>query len=391
MEKYATDTFNDLFKAGSSAYKLLREKAIAPHNSKKLKDFGITDAAEMIGRTPQTIRNLEESNKLAQPRIIEKGKRQERIYSLEEINVIRDLLGTRPHRPENSETTVLGIVNFKGGAGKTTTGITSAQYFAKKGYKVLFIDADSQGSGTQMFGYIPDEDFSEEDTILNVLIGKSDDLSPVIRKTYWDGLDLIPANLSLYNAELIMPTQIAEHLSQTGKPLDFYNRLNIALNSIKSNYDIIIIDFPPSMGMISINGIFAANSLVVTMPPVNVDFASTIQFFKMVSEVLGRLPNKRYAFIRLLLTKFNNRQNAKDFEGYLKRFFGQYIMSNHMIESEALAKGASNMQTLYEIDKFLGSKKTHERAINCADNLNDELEYLVKQMWDKSTGVEQAA
>ena len=175
----------------------------------------------MIGRSSQTLRNLEETGKIPKARTIDKGRKLERVYNLKEINYLRDFFETRPHKPKNAEPAILGFANFKGGAGKTTTAINTAQYFAKKGYKILFIDSDSQGSATGMFGYIPDRDFDENDTILNLLTDASYDLHKVIKQTYWDGLDLIPANLSLYNAELMIPIQIAEHSAKVGKPLPF--------------------------------------------------------------------------------------------------------------------------------------------------------------------------
>ena len=137
------------------------------------------------------------------------------------------------------------------------------------------------------------------------------------------------------------------------------------------------------MGMISINAIYAATSLVIEMPPVIVDFASTIQFFKMVSEVLERLPPKTYSFVRLMITKHNGRANAQELVELLRKFYGPYIMSNFMIESEAISKAASNMQTLYEIDKFIGDKRTYERALQYADMVNGELENLVTSTWSK--------
>ena len=94
-----------------------------------------------------------------------------------------------------------------GGVWKTTTAINAAHYFALKGYKVLFIDADSQGSGTQCFGYIPDNDIDDDSTLLPYLLGEITSLKPAIRSTYWDGLDLIPANLALYNAEFELPVK----------------------------------------------------------------------------------------------------------------------------------------------------------------------------------------
>lgn len=380
----AAITFKTLFEAGSKAYKAIKQAAILPETKKTLREWGISEASEMIGRSAQTLRNLEESGKIPKARIIQKGIRKERVYNLAEINFLRDHFGTRPRKPNEAEPAILGFVNFKGGAGKTTSAILAAQYFAKKGYRVLIIDCDSQGSATQMLGYIPDEDFEESDTPLSILTDENDNIKSKIRKTYWDGMDIIPANLSLYNAEFIIPSQAGKYAIETGNKLPFHNRLNKALKKIRTDYDIVILDCPPSMGVISMNAIFSANALIIELPPVITDFASTVQFFKMVSEVMERLPNKIYSFIRILITKYNGRNTAENLTKFLRAYLGQFVMSNHMIESEAITKGAANMQTLYEIDTSDGDKRTFERAIQQADRVNEEMESLVRTMWNLS-------
>jgi chromosome partitioning protein len=378
----ASALFNNLFDSSSTAYKQLREIAISPERFKNLKTWGITDAAEMVGRTPHTIRKLEEQGKLPKPEIQKKGKREDRVYSLKHINHMRDVFGTRPTKPEGADPAIFCFVNFKGGAGKTTTAVNTSQYFALQGYRVLVVDCDSQGSATHMFGYIPDEDFTQDDTLLNTLIGEQQDLKTSIKKTYWDNIDIVPANLSLYNAELILPSEIAQAAAE-GRALHFYDQLNQALKSVYDQYDIIILDCPPSMGMISINAIYAANIIAVEMPPVVVDFASTTQFFKMVAEVLERLPEKEYFYVKLLITKHNGRRNADEIYEMLKRFLGEHVMSSYMIESEAIKTASASMRTLYEIDKYVGNKKTYDRAFEWANRVNEEFETVMKMTWDK--------
>ncbi len=383
MTSDAASIFRKLYETGSAAFKALRNKALSPDSTKILREWGITDAARMIGRTPPTLRNLEDLGKIPKARIISNGKRAERTYNLQEINNLRDYFNTRPSKPKNAKSLVMGFGNFKGGAGKTTTAINAAQFFALKGYRVLFIDCDSQGSATQMFGYIPDEDLSDEDTLLSILTGDTNDINSVIKKTYWDSLDLIPSNLSLYNAELIIPTQISNHAIQTGQQLRFFDRLNSSLESIKTTYDIIMIDCPPSMGMISINALFASDALVIEMPPIIVDFASTNQFFKMVSEVFERLPAKEFSFVRILLTKYNNRKTASNIKDLMRAYFSQYLMPEPMVESEVIYKAVAEMQTLYEFNTLLTDRKTYERVIQRANEINEELEKLIKLSWEK--------
>lgn len=377
--------FADLYEAASKILNNLKIAALSPETKKTLREWGISEVADMVGRTSQTLRNLEDSEKIPKARQVKNGRKLERRYNLKEINHIRKLLGTKPEKPKEADPAILSFTNFKGGAGKTTEAIAAAQGLSLKGYRVLLVDLDSQGSATHAMGFNPDEDFDSEQTSLNILIDEDSDIHKVIQKTYWDGLDLVPANLGLYNAELIIPTQLMDYSLKTGKSLPFYNYLNASLESIYSDYDIIIIDCPPSLGFITMNALYAANAIMVEVPPVIVDFASTKQFFKMVSEVLERLPDKSYAFIRLLLTKFNNRTSAQELHALLKQYFGQYVMSNNMIETEVIPKASANMQTLYEIEKYDGSKKTYTRAMQYAEKVNEEIEGLVKRMWLKQT------
>jgi len=387
MVTNAVTTFKYLYEKTSQAFSDIREIALSPENKKIPREWGISETAEMVGRTAQTLRNIEDSGKLPKARVVKKGKREERVYNLKEINLLREYFKTRPSKPKGCQPAIIGFANFKGGVTKTTTTVNVGQPFAMKGYRVLAIDGDSQASLTQMFGHIPDEHIDEKETLLDILTGESNDIRRIIKKTHWDGLDIIPANLGLYNTELILPTQITKYATETGKVLPFHNRLNESLKAVYDDYDLILIDCPPSMGMVSINAVWAANALVITMPPSMVDFASTKQFFKMLMEIMERLPSKVYAFTRILLTKFSDRRVAKDINETLKTYIGSYLMSSQMVASEAISKAGAEMKTLYEVDKFIGSKSTYTRALQYADLVNKELESLIKTMWEKSVAI----
>lgn len=384
MDINAAQTFKKMAEKGVDAFKMLRDIATGPNKTKQLRDWGITEAAAMIGKTPQLLRELEKEGRIPEARRAAKGNSTERVYSLREINILREYFGTRPRKPQGADPAILCVSNFKGGAGKTETAVSLAQSYAMKGYRVLMVDLDSQGSATYKFGYVPDEDITQEETALSTLLGEtpSNEMQNLIRHTYWDGIDLLPANLSLYNAELILPMQFADYANNPNHENPFYNRLNEGLKEVYDQYDVMVIDCPPSVGMITINALFASNALIIPMPPVLVDFSSTIQFFKMLSEVMERLPEKKYNFIRVLLTKYNGRNAAEQLKALLNAFYNEFTMFNHMIESEAVAKAASNMETLHETCRFANDKKTYERAIQHANKVNDEVEMLFKTVWE---------
>ncbi|MCX7122003.1 MAG: AAA family ATPase [Gammaproteobacteria bacterium] len=380
----ANSILQELYSKGSRSLEILRKSAVTPHDVKILKQWGISDAAAMIGRTPQTLRNLEESGKIKTPQKIQNGKRIERIYSLKEINEIRELFKLRPSKPANAKPVVVGIVNFKGGVGKSFTSLTLSQSLALKGYKVLLIDGDSQGTSThQGGGLIPDLHVKSDQTLLNVLIGDSDEIASCIIKTHWDGLDLIPANLTLYNAEMIIPNQIYQHRQKTGQVLPFYTRLKNSLDKVADDYDVIIIDTPPSLGFITLNVLFAVSGLMIPLLPSEVDYCSTIQFLNMAQESLNRLPPIDYHFVRLLISRHKPASmQAKTMEGAIRQVFGSSVMTNYMIETEAVSKASADMKTIYEVEPHANDKKTFKRATDHANQVAEELELLLKMVWN---------
>lgn len=377
----ANNIFEQFEKNGSKALNVFRRRAFNPDTEKTLRTWGINEASEMVGRSRKTIFDLEKENKLPAPVIDPVTKR--RVYSLKHINFLRTYFGTKPSRPKGTDPVVIAVTNFKGGVWKTTSSINAAHTFALKGYRVLFIDADSQGSGTQCFGYIPDTDIGDDQTLLPYLLGEINSLRSIIRPTHWDGLDLIPANLALYGAEFELPVKNTNALAQ-GKQFYFYDILRQGIESIKDDYDIIIIDCPPSMGMISINAIYAATSLLIPIPPSMLDFSSTVQFFGMLKDVLMRLPEKEYSFIRLLITKHEGSEKTKDLVATIRQLYGTYVQTHTMPNSEAIKKIGLDMLSIYEVEKYVGSKKTLDRIRQAADLVNNELEDLIQRSWEIS-------
>lgn len=374
--------FKQFSENGAKALDIIRETAYSPDSSKTLRRWGILEASTMVGRSAQHIRTQEKEDKLPKPQYIDENNRK--FYSLDEINAIRHHFGTKPHKPEQSDPAIIAFANFKGGAAKTTSAVHSAQFFAKKGYRVLLIDCDSQASATQIFGYIPDEQIKEDETLLPCFKHEIDNIATIIKKTHWAGLDLIPANLSLYNAEFILPRTVSE-MSKEGKKYEFYGILKNHIDQIKHNYDIIIMDCPPSMGMISINAIYAANSIIIPTPSAMLDFTSAIQFFKMMHEVSERLPPKKFNFVRILITKHESRTSSDGIVQILRQLYGKYVMLNVMQSTEVIKKASADMCTIYEIEKYSGSKKTLDRAQQAVDNVNDEIEALIKDSWKSTT------
>src|SRR3984885_8112727 len=295
-----------------------------PHQRKALQRlFSPSEAAMMVGRDRTTLVRAESEIGMQGPARNPTNNR--RIgYSLAQIQAFRQHFGTLPWRdPATDAPLVIACQNFKGGVGKSTTCVNLAHYLALKGYRVLVIDTDSQATTTSMFGYMPDAEITQEDTMLPYLDGAQSSLAYAVRKTYWPNIDLIPACLSLYEAEMA----IAAHLStQADKEqrIAFFSELKYGVQTISDHYDIGLFDSPPALGMISINVLLAADALLVPTAPRMYDFSSTVQFFRMVRNYISQIDTgKEYRWISVLTTLFDQRLvSHKQFFEVMQACFG---------------------------------------------------------------------
>jgi chromosome partitioning protein len=110
-------------------------------------------------------------------------------------------------KPGGQRAICIAVANFKGGVSKTTSAMILAQGLSLRGHRVLAIDIDPQGSLTTLHGILPEAEVSEEMTIAPLCNGTSDDITPAIRSTYWDGIDLVAAAPFLFSAEFALPAR----------------------------------------------------------------------------------------------------------------------------------------------------------------------------------------
>ncbi len=355
----------------------LRATVFAP-GSEKLLDlrFSVTKAAEMVGRTPEAIRQAEADGRLPQPKLTPTGRREG--YNLDEINQMRDLFNTRPGRKPNDPPVILAVQNFKGGVGKSTLACHIAQYLALQGYRVAVIDCDSQASATTIFGFNPDIDIDDEQTLLPFFRhGGEPDLRYAVRRTPWAGIDLIPANLGLYQAEY----EAAARLRGNANALD---RLRIGVEDLATDYDVILLDPPPALGMISLAVLRAANALLIPTPPSTVDFGSTAHFLRMIVETLELLQDhglgaRGYHFLKVIATKVDEAKSAHiQIREMMKSVFGSDMLNASLLDSAEIDNANVQLRTVYEV---AGATKTHERCRNNLDRVNGEIEFLIRAAW----------
>jgi chromosome partitioning protein len=291
-------------------------------------------------------------------------------------------------RPTGTEAVTICISNFKGGVGKTTTAITLAQGLSLRGHKVLAIDVDPQGSLTTLFGILPDAEVEEEDTILPLALGEETSIRYAIRPTYWDGIDLVPASPLLFGAEFALPGR------QTKEPgFEFWNVLNYGIDDVRADYDVIIIDTPPSLSYVTINALMASNGVIMPLPPSTLDFASAAQFWALFSDLTTQLltargHDKQFDFMNILLSRVDN----SDATGAIVKQWIQTTYANRVTvlpveipKSAVTASATVEFGTVYDINKYDGNARTFKRARDAYDLMVGYIETSIEAVWRKQS------
>lgn len=162
-----------------------------------------------------------------------------------------DLPPASPPPPGPKHATVMAMCNQKGGVGKTTSTINLGAALVETGRKVLLLDFDPQGSLSVGLGLNP---HTLEDSIYNVLLNRHVDPLEVIRPTVIDGLDILPSNIDLSAAEVQLVSEVARE-----------QILKRILDRLRSSYDVILIDCAPSLGLLTINALTAADKVIIPL------------------------------------------------------------------------------------------------------------------------------
>jgi chromosome partitioning protein len=376
------DELENLSNRSATVINRLRDRVYAPDAQKTLDlRFNVRSAAEMVGRSEKLIRDAEADGRLPEPEKDPKTNRRTG-YSLPQVNQMREVFGTLPHRQPGDDPMVLAVQNFKGGVGKSTLVTHLAQYFALKGYRVCVIDCDSQASSTSIFGLNPDVDMDEEEDTLYPFFrhGGPSSLHYALRATYWPNIALIPANLGLYDAEY-------EFAARMARDHNFVlDKLRDGIETIKDQFDVILMDPPPALGMISLSVLRAANALLIPAPPNNIDFASTAHFLKMLSATLQELAEfggaREYQFVKIIATKMNDNKSAHiAIKRMMDAVFPQDMLQAVLKDSAEIDNATANLRTVYELTGAATRSETHKRCRAYLDAVGREVELLVRKTW----------
>jgi chromosome partitioning protein len=221
---------------------------------------------------------------------------------------------------------VIAVANQKGGSGKTTTAVNLSAYLAVRGKHTLLIDLDPQGAATTGLGI---DKWRLNKTVYNTMVGDLD-LADVAVPTKVNGLDLAPTNIDLSGAEL-------ELVSQLGRETILKHRIEML-----KGYDFVIIDTPPSLGILTLNSLVACSKLIIPIQAEYFALEGMSQLLKVVDMVGERLGNKMKC--RFLLTMYDGRTKlskevAEQVREHFKDAVFQVIVPRNVTLAEAPSYG----------------------------------------------------
>lgn len=324
-----------------------------------------------------------------------------------------------PYRPAGLPAKMVAVGNFKGGVGKTSTCAHLAMSAALDGYRVLVIDLDSQGSMTSIFGgRVADEwqtvfpllarhyalqlradnqrrlDRGEPPLAMDDTLGEALKLAApdLIQKTHWPNIDLIGAQLNLYWAEFQIPVW---RMASRGWKLWDALAETLAADGVLDRYDIVFLDTPPALGYLTINGLAAADILLVPMGASFLEFDSTGRFFDMLhstfrsieegenlaARALGR-PELRFEWdaVRAIITRYDGAQQA-ELAALMQGWMGRTLSPHRQDFTALIGQAGEQVRGIYEADYRDFNRETYARGRETFDETWAAVKALIVGSW----------
>ncbi|MGE0158592.1 MAG: ParA family protein [Gemmatimonadales bacterium] len=245
-------------------------------------------------------------------------------YGLRHLSAYRRVLGLHPPTARSRHQIFL---NFKGGTGKTSISVAYAYRLAEIGHKVLLIDLDSQGHATQHLGFEGDKC---ERTLYDTLVNKVP-IEDVILKTPLAEFDVIPANLGMTTVDLaLMPMAGREY------------KLKKALEAIEGRYEFVVMDAPPSFGLLNLNAMIAAQDLVVPVLPDFLSFHGLRLLFETVGQLEDDLSHTLERVV-IVLNQYNpTTRIAREAKSALESHYPEFVSKTIIRQCTQFAQASSD-------------------------------------------------
>ncbi len=227
--------------------------------------------------------------------------------------------------------TIIAVANQKGGVGKTTTAINLAAALAQRRKRTLLIDTDPQANCT--ISYLNPGDIHQ--SLFEVLSDHRTPLESLVRPTNTRNLSIVPSRISLAKLEQVLVAQF-----------DAPFRLKDSLSSVRSNFDFIIIDTPPALGILTVNAFVAATHLLVPIQASYFALEGTDDLLETLERVRSR-PNPDLQLLGVLITMYDPRTNiARDSFNQIKAVFGKKLLRTQISRSVRIEESPAYKESI---------------------------------------------
>jgi|JI10StandDraft_1071094.scaffolds.fasta_scaffold235029_1 chromosome partitioning protein len=360
----------------------VRSSMLAPTAAKSPPLFSATQVGEICGLDAAGMQYRVRKGELPAASELEPGKKR-KMFTLSDARSWARHFRKKTLRPEATGGIVIAAANFKGGVSKTTTAVTLAQGLSLRGHKVLVIDMDPQGSTSNLFGFL-NADIDDDLTLLPLCYGTEVSVDYAVQRTYWDGIDIIPASLSLYSAEFALPSR-----QKDSADFEFWNVLKYGIDTAREVYDVIIIDTPPALSYLTINALLAADGLIMPIPPSTLDFTSSTQFWNLFNQLANSLikmqgKTKEFDFVSVLLARVDSNDTSSTVvREWISAAYGEIVLPVEIPKTSVTSAASAEFGTVYDANVSEINARTYRRAFDAYERFVDLIEGQLQVAWTR--------